>query len=160
MKKFLALMLTLIIATLMPCTVFAEDYDMSYMQNSTLKYTAQGNFMIYIPMEITVGETVEIRAEEINIPQNKQIRVSFGGLNSNNAIEIYNESSPTDKLTVKFRNSNGEDILYSDLMLGKFTADSSGSTISFSSYVTDDAMAKAGDYTGNLEFYIGYEDLT
>ena len=158
MRKFLysfVALLTMIFVISMPIGVTAEEL-MDSMQSSQITYTVQGNYMVYIPMEIVVGNTVTITAET-NIPDNKMITVSFESLETGDVITLYDESGEN-SVKVHFTKPDGTAFTTSDRLIGTFLNNSTGISYSFNSYAEESVTLKAGQYTGNVNFYIGYVD--
>lgn len=155
MKKLLSklIILTLLINILMCNSALADN---NYTQSATLNYTVEGSYMIYIPMEITVGTSAEIRAEEINIPDNKKIVISFSNLIGDGYVELTNEYSD-DIVKVYFETDSG--IKYQPYStICKITSSSQGSSYNFRTYAEHESV-RAGEYYGYVEFLIDYLDL-
>lgn len=158
-RKIVAVILAALFTLLFPTVVFAEDADLSFDQTSNVTFDVEGRFMVYIPMEIVVGETVQIRADEINIPDNKQIQILFDGFNSSDNIQLTNGMSD-DIVEVYFTKPNGDKYTNSDRVIGVFNSESQGEFFEFSSYAMyNEVDAKAGTYSGTVRFYINYTDV-
>ena len=146
MKKYICFILAVVMMTIMPTAVCAET------QSTTINYTFEGGYMIYIPTEINAGESVEIRCENVNIQSDKQISVSFSNLIGDGYVELSNSNS-SDIVKVYFENDNG--IKYQPgSTIGYFTNESQGTSYSFRTYVDCGESVMAGDYTGLVEFCV------
>lgn len=154
MKKVLIFILSILMVTGLCCTASASELD--YVQSAELSYTVDGNFMVYIPMNINVGETVQISAD-VNIPDNKLVSVRFDVLNSDGTVTLTNENG-VDTILVYFTRDDGTQIMNNDRLIGTFGNYSEGVTYTFSSTAIVESTAKAGTYTGNVNFCIGYID--
>lgn len=159
MRKFLysfVAMLTMIFVISMPIGVIADEV-MDSWQTSEISYTVQGSYTIFIPMEISVGDTVDIYADQVNIPDGKMVTVSFESFETDNIITLTNPNS-NDTVRVHFTKPDGTAFSIDDRLIGTFDNSSQGTSYSFSSYADYDTTTKAGTYTGNVNFYIGYVD--
>lgn len=156
MRKFLAIFMAVVLVFCMAGVIGASELDQT--ATSYISYDVPGNFMIYVPMQINVGETTQIYAEEMNIPDGKMVEVSFAYFPFDDQIHLTNPNTE-DFVSVYFKDASGATYSNSSSLIGTFdntTADAVYSFTSDASYLT--ATTKAGTYTGSVDFYIAYVD--
>jgi hypothetical protein len=158
MKKIIVVSVIVLAIVLCLCSVAANASDMDYTQYTSMSYEVQGNFMVYIPSEISAGNPIVVSAGEMNIPENKAVAIRIGGLDMSNAIHLTNGIT-SDVVDVFFKRSNGTRYAYDDNLIGMFEAGSEGSSYEVETEVDYAAgVIKAGTYTGIVEFLISYID--
>lgn len=151
MKKVFCLVLSLLM--LMAAPVYAEEQT----AQATVTYTCEDNFYIEIPETIAVGEVCYINAVEVNISPTKSVYVDLM-INPNSYVTIYNEADENQSLDVYFQREDGTTLSVTDLNLASFQSGSSGTSLSFTTYINDDMTGKmAGQYSGVAMFSIHCE---
>ena len=146
----------LIVTMCILSTISASAIENNYFQQTQISYTYEGNYMIYIPMEVNVGENISIMADEINILNNKKIIVAIGNLDCDNRIVLSNENNE-DKVYVILKDTDGHQITTNNTIIGEFANDSY-SYKNINTEICYDSMVKAGTYTGYVDFYIEVAD--
>ena len=145
MKRMIGAFLMAVILLVSP--IYAEDMS----AEATLKYTSEDTFFIQIPETIIVGETCQIEAVDLNIAPDKTVHVDVGM--ADDYIEITSVNDSNNKLRVAFHNEDNEQLNAGNVSLASFVKD--GDTVKdFTTTVEDTTNAIAGDYTGNVTFYI------
>lgn len=133
-------------------TVYAEEQT----AQSTILYTQNDSFSIYIPETITVNQPVAVQAAEINIRPDRAVYVDI--VNDGDYVNIYNAEDPSHALQVYFqRIADGTRITGANPTIGSFSAQDQSSTLDFFAAIEDTSGAKAGDYTGMVTFKIRCE---
>lgn len=119
--------------------------------STTIHYTVDDSYMVYIPESIEVGEQVEISVMDFNVSNDKSVVVSFGTFDTNDSIYLHNENDYEKIIEVCFRNNEGETYQSICPRIGTF---SNGNTtpITFTSYIKSTENAKAGNYSGSVTF--------
>lgn len=150
MKKIISLILATISMVFSNVTVSAIETN--YSQQTQLSYTYEGDYMIYIPMEIDVGENISVMVDNVNILSSKKIVVSVGNFDYDNRIVLTNSNCESYAYAI-LKDTNGNQITTSNNIIGEFTNDShSGKEIS--TEVCCENTLTAGTYTGWVDFYI------
>lgn len=150
MKKIICLILTVVICLFTSITVSALEE--TAMQNTQISYTVQGNYMIYMPMQVNVGEPIYVMVDQVNILDTKKIKVSVGNLDDDGTLKLRNEN--TDNIiSVTLKNNDGEQYTRENCLVGEFDNENHNGCTIYST-VNYDYMTKAGVYTGYLDFYI------
>ena len=90
MKKIISLILATI--SMVFSTVTVSAIETNYSQQTQLSYTYEGDYMIYIPMEIDVGENISVMVDNVNILSSKKIVVSVGNFDYDNRIVLTNSN--------------------------------------------------------------------
>lgn len=154
MKKIISLILATIIMVFSTVTVSAIETNHS--QQTQLSYTYEGDYMIYIPMEINVGENISVMVDNVNILSDKKIVVSVGNFDYDSRIVLTNNDTGDTVYTI-LKDTNYNQITMDNNVIGEFTNDEhSGKNIYTEVYFTD--SVKAGTYTGYMDFYIEVTD--
>ena len=150
MKKIISLILATIIMVFSTVTVSAIETN--YSHQTQLSYTYEGDYMIYIPMEINVGENISVMVDDVNILNNKKIVVSVGNFDYDNRIVLTNSNCESYAYAI-LKDANGNQITTSKNIIGEFTNDNHlGKEIS--TEVCYENTLTAGTYTGWVDFYI------
>lgn len=153
-KKYICMLLAIII--MMFSTISVSAIETNSTQQVQLSYTYEGNYMIYIPMEVNVGNSISVSAGEVNILDNKKIVVSVGNFDSDSRIVLTNNDTGDTVYTV-LKDTNYNQITMDNNVIGEFTNDEhSSKNIYTEVYFTD--SVKAGTYTGYMDFYIEVTD--
>jgi hypothetical protein len=150
MKKFLSM---IALVTMLFCVqnVYAQEPQTGF---ATLTYTVDDSFMVYIPDSISVGQTAQLYASQINIDPSKHVYVRISNMgNDGVTITSVNDSSST--LSVLFRDGEGNTLNQSNTLVGTFSE--SDASLYLTSYIDYDGNAVAGDYTGVVYFDISCE---
>lgn len=142
-------MLAIIFAVLLFCSapVYAEQ-----TASSSIIYTVEDSYYIYIPETIIVGEDVSISAQSVNISEGKSIYVKLEGYADH--VDVSNAFGDT--VPIYFYNSNGE-VLQNDFSsyLAKFESGEANTSKTFTTNPGDTETAvSAGEYTGIVNFII------
>lgn len=152
-KTIIAFVLTLTIMTLsIPMGVYAME---SQSGSSTVTYTVDDYFFIAIPETISVGTEASVCAYEANIAPGKSIYVRIEGLESNDAIKLYNDVDETKTINVYFKDGNGERYTSSNNLVAVFGSNQNGfvQTATFNTETDANPMeVPAGTYTGQVYF--------
>lgn len=124
--------------------------------STTIHYTVDDSYMVYIPDSIEVGEQVEISVMDFNVSNNKSVVVSFGTFDTDDSIYLRNDNDYEKTVEVCFRNNKGETFQSIRPRIGTFS-NGNTSPITFSSYIKSTENAKAGSYSGSVTFDIYWE---
>ena len=149
MKKFLAIVLSVVLVLSMSVTVFATEVTSDYqVAQSTLSYTEPSTYTVIIPdtIYVSTGASLEFEAKYLNILETEQIVIRCTNLDENGAIALTNESG--DSINVIFGVNDGSDICYRinwDKTVAYDVTITMGST---------GTVLPAGDYTGIAEFTV------
>lgn len=158
-KKFIAMVTAFAIAAYLPVCAFASVMENESYQSAMVSYDVPGSYMVYIPMDIVVGDRISLFANELNILDSKAVEVRFSGLNDNGSVTLYNEIDSNSSIEVFFHHgTDGRQVTNSDSVIGMFTMDDPSHPIEFFSSVDVQSGTKAGHYTGNVNFVISYVD--
>lgn len=153
-KKSICMLLAIII--MMFSTISVSAIETNSTQQVQLSYTYEGNYMIYIPMEVNVGNSISVSAGEVNILDNKKIVVSVGNFDSDSRIVLTNNDTGDTVYTI-LKDTSYNQITTDNNIIGEFTNDEySGKNIYTEVYFTD--SVKVGTYTGYMDFYIEVTD--
>lgn len=149
MKKIITLLLTVSMVFAGITCVYAQEPQMG---SSTLTYTVDDSFWVYIPETMPVGQTAQLQAGDLNIDPSKQVYVSIANIDGDNGVKIYNVNDSSATLSVKFKDANGNTLDKPGAVAGEFS--STGDIIEITPYVESDWDSMAGDYTGTVYFNI------
>ena len=150
MKKIISLILATI--SMVFSTVTVSAIETNYSQQTQLSYTYEGDYMIYIPMEINVGENISVMVDNVNILNDKKIVVSVSNFDYDNRIVLTNSDCEHYAYAI-LKDDNGNQITASNNIIGEFTNDNHlGKNISTEVY--HESMLTAGTYTGWVDFNI------
>lgn len=153
-KKYICMLLAIII--MMFPTISVSAIETNSTQQVQLSYTYEGNYMIYIPMEVNVGNSISVSAGEVNILDNKKIVVSVGNFDSDSRIVLTNNDTGDTVYTI-LKDTSYNQITTDNNIIGEFTNDEYlAKNIYTEVYFTD--LVKAGTYTGYMDFYIEVTD--
>ena len=148
MKKMKRIFATLCVMVLLVTSipVYAEQ-----TASSSIIYTVEDSYYIYIPETIIVGEDINITAQEVNITDGKSIYVKLDGYADH--VDVTNIIGDT--IPIHFTNSDGE-VLQNDFYsyLAKFESGETNVTKTFYANPGDTTSALAGEYTGIVYFII------
>lgn len=150
MRKFICGILVTII--MMCSTTPVAAIETCWGQQVQISYTYEGNYMIYIPMEANVGDNISVMADEINILDNKKIKVSVGNFDYDSRIVLQNANSESTLYAI-IKDTNGNQITMDNNVIGEFD-NTERTSKSIYTEVYYDSMAKAGTYTGYIDFYV------
>jgi len=147
-KKYIAIIMT---ALMLLCgkPVYAQE---PIFGSSTIEYTVEDSYMVYIPESMSIGELTYINADYINIDPDKSIYVNIC-LDTNDSVILTNVHDSTSTLDVHFYDSNNNTITSQNTLVG--TIDGSSTSVSITPYLDYyDQTKTAGKYVGNIYFNI------
>ena len=121
--------------------------------STTIHYTIDDSYIVFIPESIEVGEQVEISVMDFNVANGKSVVVSFGTFDTDDSIYLHNDNDYEKTVEVCFRNNKGETFQSIRPRIGTFS-NGNTSPITFSSYIKSTENAKAGSYSGSVTFDI------
>lgn len=131
--------------------VYAQEPQMSF---STIEYTVEDSFMVYISETMAIDEQVCITASQINIDPAKSVKVYISNFDTDDGIYITNVHNPDSTLAVHFRDAEGNTLSRTNQLVGAFTLENQ-STLYLTPYVDYYAQEQtAGKYTGTVYFNI------
>lgn len=148
-RKYIAVIMT---ALMLICSkpVYAQE---PMFGSSTIEYTVDDSFMVYVPETLTIDTEAYIYGDQINIDPAKSVYVHISGFDDSDGVFIHNIHDPNASLKVHFRNSEGVALASTNTLIGTFTE--SSTSISFTPYIDSyDQTQKAGKYTGVVYFDI------
>ncbi len=162
MKKLIAFVLTLAMATITSVTAFAVDTtitpDSDPKTGSTaVEYSVDSTYTVTIPSEVTLGNSFEIKAENVVLEQGKQLEVALTATSgAGNAFTVSN--GKTGELTYEVKVgetpvSVGDKVL----TVNPTTASAGSATLNFSSPPTS-TIVYAGNYIGTVTFTVSVAD--
>lgn len=153
-KKILCFALSAIMMLSMSMTAFADDATISEGSSapSTVTYSVDSQYMVIIPetIDATVGGDITFRASLMNLLDGQQVNVYCPTLANGQYLNLYN--SKGESITMTFNGMRG------DACVASFQNGATTSDFTVSPYVSAD-MAKAGDYSGTLEFTVSIQPL-
>lgn len=171
MKKFMSLCMVLIFSCIMSVTASAESYGTTHNINpyywyatTTLSGQIYSSCTISIPEIIYVGEgyTGDISVTNADIESGNEIVIRVTNLSENDTIKLTN--STTEKtIECSIKKGNKETLTKEDGILAKIPdtlfsgSDISSTTVSFQAIISDYTGAKAGKYTGTMQFEVMIE---
>ena len=161
MKKLIAFVLTLAMATVTSVTAFAagtiitQDSDPK-TGNTTVEYSVNPTYTVTIPSEVTLGNSFEIKAENVVLEQGKQLEVALTATSgANNAFAVSNGKTGVLTYEVKVGEkpvSVGDKVL----TVNPSTAAAGSATLSFST--PKDTVKYSGNYSGTVTFTVSVAD--
>lgn len=157
-KALLAVLLSIILIFGIATAVNADTED--YTQESSVRYEIAGNFLIYIPMEIVVGDTAQISAVELDIPSNKAVQVTFDDFEYHDYV-LLTQAATGETVECRFYDPNsGEIYSNSNNTIGLFRSGAEGTSYDFVAAVEKLNGQSSGTYTGSVNFVISYIDVS
>ena len=151
MKKITSIIIAAIIilvASVVPA--FAAEQDIQ----STLTYEVPEDFLLSIPLEIEVGNTLQISLEQTNIKENKAINITIEGLDTDGYIQLNNTQYPEYSITARAYGYGGNMLNSENNLVGSLPVSEVGNFIEMTSYVDgfNQLETAAGTYTGTINF--------
>ena len=157
MKKLIAFVLTLAMATIMSVTAFAADTTITQDSDpktgdTTVVYSVNPTYTVTIPSEVTLGNSFEIKAENVVIEQGKQLEVALTATSgTGNAFTVSN--GKTGLLTYEVTVGETPISVGGTVLTVNPTAAPTGSaTLNFSA--PTNTIVYAGDYSGTVTFTV------
>ena len=128
-----------------------------YTENSTqVKYSVNPTYTVTIPETVELGQTAEIKAEDVVVAFGSQVEVALTGTSGeSNAFQLKSAEGATLGYTVKNKNTavNVGDTV---LTVNPVTASVGRTTLSFEK---PESVTYAGEYTGTVTFTIAVKDV-
>ena len=126
-----------------------------YTENSTqVKYSVNPTYTVTIPETVNLGDTAEIKAEDVVVDFGSQVEVALAGTSGeNNAFQLKSAEGATLNYTVK----NGDTEVHvgdTVLTVNPATATAGSTTLSFEK---PESVRFSGDYAGTITFTISIE---
>lgn len=149
MKKFLAIVLSVVLVLSMSVTAFAAELNIGNQTGqSTLSYTEPSTYTVIIPdtIYVSTGAILEFETTFLNIQESEQLVIRVNNLDENDMITLSHASGDT--LNVCFGVNDDTDICY------RVNADN---TVAFAASLQtsyDGSILSAGEYTGIAEFTV------
>lgn len=153
MRKIISIVLVLVMIFSMGIMVFAIDEEQ--YQTASIDYNLTGYYIINIPSEIHVGELTWVYAEDINIPSDSSIVVEISSLDNMGYIYLHSTET-SDTVNVRFLSSENVYLFRDSPTIGVFSSGATGTSLSFTPEPVDSEYARAGYYTGTVDFRISY----
>ncbi len=172
MKKFFALVLAVALVCCMSTTAFAESYGTTnntipyyWYSDATISGQIYSSCTISIPETVYIGENAinEIAINNADIEENYGIVIRVTNLSETDTITLSNENM---KKTIgcTIIGQNDEHLTKRNNVLAQITdvafSGNNNSTdfiTSFKALITEHAEAKAGTYTGTMQFEVMIE---
>ena len=149
MKKFLAIVLSVVLVLSMSVTAFATELNIGNQTGqSTLSFTEPSAYTVIIPDTIYVssGVTLEFETTFLNIQQTEQLIIKVNNLDENGRIPLTNELGNT--IDVWFDMNNDANIVY------RVNPDSTVDYAASIGLYYVESLIPAGEYTGIAEFVV------
>ena len=126
------------------------------MYNTTVKYSVDPAYTVTIPETVNLGDTVEIKAEDVVVDFGSQVEVALAGTSGeNNAFQLKSAEGATLNYTVK----NGDTEVHvgdTVLTVNPATASAGSTTLSFEK---PENARLSGDYAGTLTFSVTVREV-
>lgn len=153
MKKYLSLILALVMCFSISTTVFAQDQFVSEgTAEATVTYHADSFYMVMIPETIDANATMTLSAAQMNIDDNEIVRVKVTNLNASDLLQLTHS---------RFGGTAGFELYRSDI---NERIANQGDVATFISgilepsygvnFLSHDPEMQAGDYSGTITFSI------
>lgn len=118
-------------------------------------YGSKISYTITIPASVALGQTAEIKAENVNLDDNQQVKVTLSATNeSDNTFKVTSDEGAVLEYTVSNNNQNVE---VGDTVLA-MNAEGTKSTILNFRKPDSESVQYSGNYNGTLEFNISIEN--
>lgn len=143
MKKILTMLTTICLLVTLSGVGFAEEG-----KSTTITYHVDQSYEISIPATVTLGNTIEVSANDVVIEYGKKLNVKINGefkLNNNDYEVAYSITSGDNPI------SSGDVVLTID----PEKTNSGSSSLTF--VKPESGFKYAGDYTGTVNFTISVE---
>lgn len=108
------------------------------------------SYTVIIPEEITVGDELEIKAENVAVPNGRRLDVVFAAPSESGEFEIYSQAG--DELVYIVKNNQGEVLSGGETVLSVSGGNTEGSSILYTSL--KDTPCYSGLYSGRLTFTV------
>ena len=157
MKKLIAFVLTLAMATIMSVTAFAADTIITpgsdpKTGSTTVEYSVTPTYTVTIPSEVTLGNSFEIKAENVVLEQGKQLEVALTATSgTDNAFTVSNGKTGVLAYEVKV-GETPVSVGGTVLTVNPSTAATGSATLNFST--PTNTIVYAGDYSGTVTFTV------
>ena len=155
MKKLIAFVLTLAMATIMSVTAFAAEITPGSdpkTGDTTVVYSVAPTYTVTIPSEVSLDSSFEINAENVVLEQGKQLEVALTATSgAGNAFTVSNGSTGLLTYDVKVGEtpiSVGDTVL----TVNPTTAPTGSATLNFSAPTS--TIVYAGNYSGTVTFTV------
>ena len=157
MKKLIAFVLALAMAAMMSVTAFAAGTTITQGSDpktgsTAVVYSVAPTYTVTIPSEVTLGNSFEIKAENVVLEQGKQLEVKLTATSgTGNAFTVSNGKTGllTYEVTVGETPVSVDDTV---LTVNPTTAPTGSATLNFST--PTNTIVYAGDYSGTVTFTI------
>ena len=165
MKKFISLCLAAVLVCSMSITAFAESYGTT---SNTIPYywysSATINGKIYSSCTVTIPETIEagegyygsVDISNADVESGYEIVISITNLSENNTILLNNESNCKTVGCSIYADGNRTSLTRDNNVMARFEDEvfdcNTEAHVSFQALITDSIGAKAGTYSGIIEF--------
>ncbi len=143
MKRFLTLLTTICLLVSLSSVSFADDTRIT-----TITYHVDPSYVVTIPANVKLNETLEVSATNVVIEYGKTLNVKINGdfkLSNNNHEVAYSITSGSTTI------NSGDMVLSVD----PANSNSGSSTLTF--VKPDSGFKYAGDYSGTVNFTISIE---
>ena len=152
MKKFLAIVLSVVLVLSMSVTAFATELNVGNQTGqNTLSFTEPSTYTVIIPDTIYVSPETSLECETtfLNIQDTEQLVIRLNNLDENNRLLLSNESGAS--LHACFEVANDTDICY---------LVNPDCTVVYAARMGlhyETSIIPAGEYTGIAEFTVSVE---
>ncbi len=155
-RKFMAAVMALtMVSALAPMTAFAANHEVTAADNkeTTIEYGVDESFLVTIPMTVTLGNTANITAENVNLKSGRTLNVTLSETSeTDNTFKLRTTDNDVLAYTITKDSPNGVDVNIDEAVLTVPDTDTSGTaTLSFNA---PNSTPKAGDYNGSVTFTI------
>ncbi len=121
-----------------------------YKQGMSVSYSVAPTYTVTIPASVTLGETVEIKAENVVVEKGKQVEVKLSG----DAFKLTSGENAEINYTVT---KDGTAVGVSDTVLTVNPDDSSSGSVMLN-FIAPSDFTYAGIYTGTVTFTVSVEN--
>lgn len=158
MKKFFAILLAALMVATMSVTAFAAEINPDSdpkTGDTSVTYSVAPTYTVTIPATVTLGETAEIKAENVRVNKGYEVNVKLTSTSAAEGAFVVKSAEGAELLyTVK----NGEaDVTVGNTVLtvNPETATTGSTTLSF---VAPADVQYAGTYTGTVTFTVSVDE--
>ncbi len=157
MKKYIAILMTLIMCLGVSNTVFAsEQYVSEGTASSTVTYHADSSYIVIIPETVDANSTMKLTAASMNITSNEIVRVKVTNLNGSNCLELRNFYNGL--ATFYLHRTDTDAQIANNDDVATFTENCLEAPFGVN-FTPESYEMSAGDYTGIITFSISLEDM-
>ena len=160
MKKLICLIMTLALIATTSVTAFAADItsdSISKEGSTTVNYSVDPTYTVTIPATVALGNSAEIKAEDVVVAKGSQVVVKLSGTSEKDgAFKV--KSAEGAELTYAVKNGE-KAVAVGDAVLSvnPEIAATGSATLTF---VSPTSIQYAGEYAGTVNFTVAVELIT